>query len=195
MCCQNAAHKRRATRYVLRTYANTHTNTHSATRQSTVRAHAEYNRWLLHSYVSERHGQMASPRAEPARRGRHPCSPQYPPPSRNSPGATRGACVHHAYRRSVAGSSRVRTNRPGGRPRPVQSRSHTQCLRRSRSRARWWCRAWRLRIGRCCRPRRRSCLVRTASPHLTLPTQCSCSEGIPRMPLTRRRSSTAPGRG
>ena len=57
-----------------------------------------------------------------------------------------------------------------GRPRSVQSRIDTQCLRCSRPRARQPCRASRLRLGRWPRPRRRSCPVCTASPHPTLPT-------------------------
>ena len=60
------------------------------------------------------------------------------------------------------------TNRPGarkakGRPTPIQSRSYTQCLRRNRPRAPWWCIAWRLRLGRWPQPRRRSCSSSTAS--------------------------------
>ena len=55
-------------------------------------------------------------------------------------------------------------------PRSDQSRDNSQCLRCSRPRARQRCRASRLRLGRWPRPRRRSCLAHTASPHPTLPT-------------------------
>ena len=100
-------------------------------------------------------------------------------------------CLGHAQERRAQACSRssrpAGATRPGAQkakgrcPTPIQSRRDTQCLRCSRPRARQWCIAWRLRLGRWPRPRRRSCRVRMASPHLKLPTLSSPAEGTPRL--------------